>query len=1114
MPTPVSVARQCLTSEAAHALDEAVAVARRRGHGQTTSLHAVSALLSFPSSILREACARARNAAYSPRLQFKALDLCLSVSLDRVSSTQLSDDPPVSNSLMAAIKRSQANQRRQPDNFNLYHQLSQSHNSSVAVVKVELQHLVISILDDPVVSRVFSEAGFRSNEIKYAILRPLTTQLFKLSRASKAPPPIFLCNYLTENSDPVSGRKGMSYTFPGYGGYLDHGDDNCKRIGDVLLKRKNPMLVGVYAYGALKSFNENVERKHNKNILPSELSGLNIISIENDVSKFITENTDKGSVNVRFVEVSLFIEQSLGPGVVVNYGDLKAFVNENSYDKGTNDAVVSHVVAQLTKLLHLRGAKVWLIGAAANYETYLKLLNRFPSIEKDWDLHLLPIASLKASSMAETFPKSSLMESFVPFAGLFSTPSDLKSPLSGVYQCATRCHQCNERCEQEMIALSKDFSSSIADQCQSSLPSWLQMTERGKDRLNRKTKDGGTVLSAKITEVQKKWDDICQHHHPTQPYPSSNIYQVGSQFPTAVGFQFPEDRRENADNSNRNTPPSDKSCINVNSVIPIDSENVSASKTFSSPMVSKDPNEILVSKLWQKPSKTDLESGGLRSPCSLSNSSVDDSNRTSPTSVTSVTTVLGLGMCSAPAKNELKELTEVSQELSGCFSANVDFVNGSISNHPAQSSSSSCPDWHRQFDLSNCKTLFSALTERVGWQDEAIHVLCKNIVHWQALNENCHRASKRGVWFNFTGPDRCSKRKIAVALAEIIYGSKENFIGVDLSSNVGVTDRNAIFDCEDVNGYGMKFRGKNGVDYIAGELCKRPLSIFFLENVDKADLQVQISLSKAIRTGRFIDSDGRETCIKNTIFVTTSAFMKDSKNISYTNEGINYSEERILRAKSRQMQILFEPAPGKSSISQKSTTSSSSEGMVFVNKRKLKGRNEYSQQDDISEMVKRAHRSSAKNLDLNLPAEENELQEIKDGNSDNDSSGNSKPWLQDIFDQTETVVFKPFDFDALAEKVLNDINKSFHMIVGSECSLEIDTKVMEQLLAAAYLSDTDSLVTDWLEKVLCRGFLEVPIRYNLTAHSIVKLVTCEEHSMEEPTPEAAEIRLPSTIILN
>ncbi|KAF8370272.1 hypothetical protein HHK36_031686 [Tetracentron sinense] len=37
-------------------------------------------------------------------------------------------------------------------------------------------------------------------------------------------------------------------------------------------------------------------------------------------------------------------------------------------------------------------------GAAASYEAYLKFLNKFPSIEKDWDLQLLPITSLRPLS--------------------------------------------------------------------------------------------------------------------------------------------------------------------------------------------------------------------------------------------------------------------------------------------------------------------------------------------------------------------------------------------------------------------------------------------------------------------------------------------------------------------------------------------------------------------------------------------------------------------------------------------------------------------------------------------------------------------------------------------
>ncbi|KAK1570672.1 hypothetical protein Q3G72_005579 [Acer saccharum] len=1131
MPTPVTVARQCLTPDAAHALDEAVSVARRRGHAQTTSLHAVSALLSLPSSSLREACARARNCAYSPRLQFKALELCLSVSLDRQSSSQLTGDPPVSNSLMAAIKRSQANQRRQPENFHLYNQLPQhsSSSSSVTVVKVELQHLILSILDDPVVSRVFSEAGFRSSEIKMAIVRPLHSHLYKFPRSRAPPPPIFLCNYPGENPDPVPGRRGLGgFTFPGFGGFVA-GDDESRRIGEVLVKRrKNPLLLGVCANAALNSFRESVEEnnKNNDNIkkttsvLPVELSGLNMVSIQNDVSRFITENGDEKSLSVRFEEVGMLIEQNLGAGVVVNYGDLKVFVdggddnsnsnnshNDNENGGGKSDAV-SHVVAHLTRLVQRYGVKMWLIGAAATPETYSKFLSRFPSIDKDWNLERLPITSLRPSSMAGSFPKSSLMESFVPFGGFFSTPSDLKSPLNSLYQGVSRCHQCNEKCEQEMAAFSKGGSNaSIADQCQSSLPPWLQMAESGTNKgLDLEAKDDRRVLSTKVTGVQKKWDDICQNLHHNRPFPNPSIYQVGSQFPTVMGFRFLEDKKENANNSSINTtnaPPNENSCVNVNSGIPIDLENMSAlNSVHPFPTDSKSKNESCLSKLVEKPLKAGAESGGLRSACSLSNSSVGDGSQTSPTSVTSVTTDLGLGLSSAPTDEDHAEL---SPELSGCLSASVDIVNEHL---PAQSSPSSCPDLHCHFDLSNFKMLFSALSERVGWQDEAIGMISQIIANCRKGNENRHGASARAdVWFNFVGPDKHGKRKIAIALAEILYGSKENLICADISSQDGMINAYPIFSHQDASGYSMEFRGKTVVDYVAGELSKKPLSIVFLENVDKADVQVRSSLSKAIKTGKFSDSHGREVSISNSIFVTTSS-MKGSKIISSG----TYSEESILRAKSRPIQIQVEPALGNSTNSLITMRKDLSHP-ILVNKRKLIGRNEYPEQHEVSEMVKRAHKSPTRNLDLNLPAEGEEVKDTDDGNSDNDSSESSKSWLQDIYNHVvETVVFKQFDFDALAKKMSKDINEIFHKTVGSECLLEIDSKVMEQLLAAAYLSNRNRVVEDWLQDVLRREFIEVRKRYNLTSHSIVKLITCLDNFPGEPTPVG--VCFPPKILVN
>ena len=86
-----------------------------------------------------------------------------------------------------------------------------------------------------------------------------------------------------------------------------------------------------------------------------------------------------------------------------------------------------------------------------------------------------------------------------------------------------------------------------------------------------------------------------------------------------------------------------------------------------------------------------------------------------------------------------------------------------------------------------------------------------------------------------------TKKKIALALAEKLHGSQEHFISMDLSSQDGMINSNTIFGLWGMNGYDIKFRGKTLVDCLAEELTKKPLSIAFLENVDKADVLTQNS---------------------------------------------------------------------------------------------------------------------------------------------------------------------------------------------------------------------------------------------------------------------------------
>ncbi|TKY56473.1 Chaperone protein ClpB1 [Spatholobus suberectus] len=513
MPTPVSIARQCLTDEAARALDDAVAVARRRSHAQTTSLHAVSALLALPSSALRDACGRARSsggrfsASYSPRLQFRALELSVGVSLDRLPSSKGGageEEPPVSNSLMAAIKRSQANQRRQPESFHAFQHGAAAAATTTSFLKVELKHFVLSILDDPVVSRVFAEAGFRSCDVKLALLQP---PLPPVQHRFAGPPPVFLCNL-------EPGRP----------------DENCRRIAEVLARKskRNPLLMGVYAKSALRSFVETVQKGRGGAVLGLDLR---VVCLEREIGEFVREGgSGEEKVGARFRE----LEQCLGSeGVVVSFGEVEVLVGE-----GVDVEAVRFVVAGLTRLLKIRGEKVWLLGVAETSPAYSKFLGLFPNVENDWDLHLLTVTSA-TPSMEGLYSKSSLMGSFVPFGGFFSAP-EIKSPVSSTNASFNRCDTCNEKCEQEVADILKVGPSTLASSCSTSSP-WLQKvvnvdTHRGSDLAQ--TNEENTSLNDKILGFQKKWSDICQHLHHTSSLPQFDISQARSQAPTLEALRF------------------------------------------------------------------------------------------------------------------------------------------------------------------------------------------------------------------------------------------------------------------------------------------------------------------------------------------------------------------------------------------------------------------------------------------------------------------------------------------------------------------------------------------------------------------------------------------------
>ncbi|RRT49662.1 hypothetical protein B296_00048286 [Ensete ventricosum] len=980
---------------------------------------------------------------------------------------------------MAAIKRSQANQRRNPDTFHLYQQQQQSAAaaggaSSFSGVKVELQQLVLAILDDPVVSRVFGDAGFRSTDIKLAILRP-PPPILRFPRAARCPP-LFLCNFSAgDGFETALSPRGLVFPFATAAGQLrsDGSDENCRRIAEILARKssgRNPMLVGVGAGEAARDFAQAVERQ-NWAVLPPELRGIKLVSIEKEVAELGTGGGDQLAVCTRLEELG---NKAESPGAILNVGDLKGMV-EGSSDC---DEKESCLVSELSRLLEVYQARLWVMGWSATYETYMKFLSKHPMLDKDWDLQLLPITSVR-TGMGGSLPRP---------------------------------------------------------------PRWA--------------KDDKTVFNANAMDLQKKWNDNSQClHHGCQTTDTEDRPAVpGDIEPSCIS------NTERACTHNSENLDDAQNQRGFGMLFPISEGTkkiTAASKSISLPSLLEPGNKDFLLKLQVRPSKSEQLQRESFQSC-------QGDDHASPSSVTSVMTDLVLGTLHEPLCNKGNPALQVqkdnSEDLPACLpSMNVNMVKrngphvpvdsfscighqGSPTNGTPQrvltrsfsQVSNGCASAYdkpsfisssilQKFDLSNYKSFCSSLINKVGRQEEAISAISQAIVRCKS-GERRRGACLRGdIWLSFCGPDKIGKKRVAVALAELIYGSKEDFVCIDLSYQDRVAHPSTICAQQEVNGNDVQFRGKMNVDHIAAELSQKLQSVIFLENVDKADFLVQNSLSQAIRTGKFPDSHGREFGINNAIFILTSARIQ-GQTFSQRKECSSFSEETILAASCWQMKIFLEPSRESISRSPRATNVSLASSQisrnnqvylqsVLVCKRKLDVSDDCKSQYESLMFAKKAHKTAKVFLDLNLPVEE---VEVNDNNSssheDYSKSETSESWMKDFFDLVDASVdFKPFNFDALADNMLKDINKIFRGAAGPDCLLEVDQKVMEEILAAAWSLEDRGALTKWFEQVLGRSLMELRCQHNLSEHSILRLVAFEDAYAQEHAPG---VLLPSRIIIS
>ncbi|KZV18433.1 hypothetical protein F511_21021 [Dorcoceras hygrometricum] len=838
MRAALSTIQQTLTSDAANVLNLSIAEAGRRNHGQTTPLHVAATLLASPTGFLRQACIRSHPNSSHP-LQCRALELCFSVALERLPTAQnvsaQAAEPPISNALMAALKRAQANQRRG---------CPEQQQQPLLAVKVELEQLIISILDDPSVSRVMREASFSSPAVKSTIEQSInnSTTQSNHQHQSSAGNVNFGANFagivprIPSSPGQLSSPVAHIPTVPpnrnvylnprlqqgGAGQASTQKGEEVKRVLEIMArtKKRNPVLVGDTE---LESVVKEILRKIENQELGNNgiLKNAQIISMDKD---FLS---DKNQIPLKIKELGGVIDSKIGSGgVILDLGNLKWLVEQPANSGLTQQQqMISEIgraaVAEMAKLLTrydggCKDYRLWLIGTAT-CETYLRCQVYHSTMENDLDLQAVPIAS--KSPLPGMFPRLGTeriscisIESLNP---LKATPTLLPleslnplkaapSPLPALTRLVSEnldttpqtafCSQCSENYEKELAKLSaveKSFSEPKQDTTKPSLPQWLQNVEldcTDKTTDHSVGKEQGLLSKQKTQELQKKWKDICLNLHPN----------------------FHQNKRA------------------ANPAMP----------TLSMPSFLK-PN--LLSRPPFQPKLQTLKPIGetfqLNTTPVASQQLEGENNR--PGSPMQTDLVLG-------NKRTVSVLEEAPENQA------KDFLS-CISSEPHTKLLDKFID---KLDADTYKKLLKGLMERAWWQAEAASSIASAVTRCRLGNGKRRGGGSRGdVWLLFTGPDRVGKKKMASVLADQICGA--NPITICLGTR------------RDDRDLDMNFRGKTAIDRIAEAIRRNPVSVILLEDIDEADMLVRGSIKRAIERGRLIDSHGREVGLGNAIFVLT-----------------------------------------------------------------------------------------------------------------------------------------------------------------------------------------------------------------------------------------------------
>lgn len=392
-------------------------------------------------------------------------------------------------------------------------------------MKIEIEQLIISILDDPSVSRVMREAGFSSTQVKINVEKAVSLELCSqqpLPSISKTPGP-------TKASSDESSKND---------------DFTSSVIENMMNKRRKGIAIVGECVSNMEGVVKELMERVNRGEVPEGFREVKFISLP---GLFSLGNLSREEVEKNLVELRCLVKSCVEKGVVLYLGDLK-WTTENRIISSSCDiddqgirklpyCPVEHMIVELGRLVCGFGEsceRFWLMGIAT-FQTYRRCRSGSPSLEIVWGLHPLtiPEASLSLSLIPESDVQS-ISES--KNCGNGSTWLMPESGNEKELSCG------GDRCCNTFDTEARSFrtSSCTSEATASTLPSWLQEYKDQNSKRSSDDNDQECVRPA-VKNLSRKWNSFSGSTLKQPFYPNDRTITFSSLSPSSSTTAFSYD---------------------------------------------------------------------------------------------------------------------------------------------------------------------------------------------------------------------------------------------------------------------------------------------------------------------------------------------------------------------------------------------------------------------------------------------------------------------------------------------------------------------------------------------------------------------------------------------